>query len=346
MSNLLSADKLQNIRRNNFRKLIVAHININSIRNIFDALESIVKGNVDILMVSETKLDDFFPQGQFIINGFKSPFQLDCNKNGGGIMLYIREDIENLPIEAFYVELTLNKKKLLLCCSYNPHYRNIEKHFTALTKSLDLYIPNYDHFLIMGDFNAEVSDKYLKNFCENYNLKSLISTSTCYKNPERPTCIDLCESNVVEECHEPLSQNIDVEQNIPEIVHINNGNRGKDGNKNQNTTENTFSSVLKEIRLKNVDRLILAHLNINSIRNKFEALSSFVTDNIDILLISETKIDSSFPDGQFLIKGFSTPFRKDRNANGGGLLLYVRDDIPTKLLKTFDAPGNFERFFL
>ena len=44
----------------------------------------------------------------------------------------------------------------------------------------------------MGDFNAEVSDKYLENFCENYSLKSLISTPTCYKNPERPTCIDLC----------------------------------------------------------------------------------------------------------------------------------------------------------
>ena len=67
----------------------------------------------------------------------------------------------------------------------------------------------------------------------------------------------------LKKCHEPLSQNIDVEQNIPEIVHINNGNRGKDGNQNQNSTENTFSSVLKEIRLKNVDRLIVAHLNIN-----------------------------------------------------------------------------------
>ena len=44
-------------------------------------------------MVSETKLDDSFPQGQFIINGFKSPFRLDRNKNCGGIMLYIREDI-------------------------------------------------------------------------------------------------------------------------------------------------------------------------------------------------------------------------------------------------------------
>ena len=88
------------------------------------------------------------------------------------------------------------------------------------------------------------------------------------------------------------------------------------------------------------------HLNINSIRNKFEALSSFVTDNTDILLISETKIDSTFPDGQFLITGFITPFRKDRNAHGGGLLLYVRNDIPNNLLKHFNAPGDFEGFLV
>ena len=49
---------------------------------------------------------------------------------------------------------------------------------------------------------------------------------------------------------------------------------------------------------------------------------------------------------QFFITGFSTPFRKDRNSNGDRLLLYVRDDIPTMLLKTFNAPGDFEGFFV
>ena len=56
-----------------------------------------------------------------------------------------------------------------------------------------------------------------------------------------------------------------------------------------------------------------------------------IKDNIDILLISETKIDTSFPTAQFLIEGF-TIYRRDRDANGGGLLLYVREDIPSTLL--------------
>ena len=49
-------------------------------------------------------------------------------------------------------------------------------------------------------------------------------------------------------------------------------------------------------------------------------------------MISETKIDESFLKSQFLIKGLSDPFRIDRNIQGGGILLYVRKDIPTKPL--------------
>ena len=39
-------------------------------------------------MVSETQLDESFPQGQFKISGFSRPFRLDRNSNGGGIMLF------------------------------------------------------------------------------------------------------------------------------------------------------------------------------------------------------------------------------------------------------------------
>ena len=60
-------------------------------------------------------------------------------------------------------------------------------------------------------------------------------------------------------------------------------------------------------------------------------LEEIIKDKIDIFLISETKLDSSFPSEQFVIKGHSTPFRLDRNQNGGGLLFYVREDIPCKI---------------
>ena len=65
--------------------------------------------------------------------------------------------------------------------------------------------------------------------------------------------------------------------------------------------------VLKNLRLKNVNRMICAQLNINSIRNKFNSLVDITNNNIDILMISETKLDPSFPNGQFHIHGFSEP---------------------------------------
>ena len=48
-------------------------------------------------------------------------------------------------------------------------------------------------------------------------------------------------------------------------------------------------------------------------------------------MVSETKLDGSFPQGQFLIETFYSPFRFDRNKNGGGIILYVWEDIPVKL---------------
>ena len=56
--------------------------------------------------------------------------------------------------------------------------------------------------------------------------------------------------------------------------------------------------------------------------------------NIDIFLISETKLDDSFPSAQFKIEGFITPYRYDKKDNGGGLLLHIREDIPSSLLQS------------
>ena len=60
---------------------------------------------------------------------------------------------------------------------------------------------------------------------------------------------------------------------------------------------------LKSIRIRNLNKIVIGHLNINSLRNKFDFLVTQVKGYIDILMISETKLDESFPTGQFLIDG-------------------------------------------
>ena len=65
----------------------------------------------------------------------------------------------------------------------------------------------------------------------------------------------------------------------------------------------------KKIKIQSPDILISGYLNINSVRNKFEALPYIIDNNINLLLISETKLDDSFPSAQFQMKGFSVPYR-------------------------------------
>ena len=52
-----------------------------------------------------------------------------------------------------------------------------------------------------------------------------------------------------------------------------------------------------------------------------------VAQYVDILMLSEIKLDSTFPSLQFLINGFSVTHRCDQHSKGSGILLYVRDKI-------------------
>ena len=84
------------------------------------------------------------------------------------------------------------------------------------------------------------------------------------------------------------------------------------------------------MRLSCKNNLIIADLYINSIRNKFDLLKELVSDSIDILALSETKLDGSFPSSQFHIEGYMPPIRADRNRNEGGLLIFTNEGVPVK----------------
>ena len=85
---------------------------------------------------------------------------------------------------------------------------------------------------------------------------------------------------------------------------------------------------------------MIAQLSINSLRNKYDSLVQMLQNNLDILLIAETKIGSLFPAAQFKIEDYIT-YSLDRNANGGGILPYIRDDIPSTLLNSDMSIGIF-----
>ena len=70
--------------------------------------------------------------------------------------------------------------------------------------------------------------------------------------------------------------------------------------------------VLKENRLKYVNNPLIGYLNINSLRNKIVDLREIILElSLDYLVLSETKIDQSFPTAQLYIKGYEVRARRE-----------------------------------
>ena len=97
---------------------------------------------------------------------------------------------------------------------------------------------------------------------------------------------------------------------------------------------------MKKQRLDNANNTIIGHLNINSFRNKFVFIEDIIK-LFDVFLVSESKLDHTFPSNQFRINGYKI-FRLDRNRFGGGLILYINENIPCKPLQEHIHLPNFE----
>ena len=118
-------------------------------------------------------------------------------------MLDVQEDIppkllshDFSSAENFFIKFNLYKMKRLINCSYNPYKSNIRKHLDAIRKSLDALSTKYENIVLLGDFSTYVvDDDALQLFWKFYSLYSLIKQSTCFKNPENPSCIDLILTN-------------------------------------------------------------------------------------------------------------------------------------------------------
>ena len=112
-----------------------------------------IKDNVDILLISETKINSSFPKAQFHIDVYTS-YKRERNENGGGFQLYISDDVPSTLLKidpnfkAFFAELNI-RKKLLLCCSYNPNRNLINKHLDEIGRNLDLLSSKYDNFIFL-----------------------------------------------------------------------------------------------------------------------------------------------------------------------------------------------------
>ena len=103
-----------------------------------------------------------------------------------------------------------------------------------------------------------------------------------------------------------------------------------------NINKHTFKD-LRDVRRSYPKNFMAAHLNINSLRYKFDEIKEVLTDNIvDLLIISETKLDESFNDNLFSVDGYKVQ-RRDRNQYGGGLLTFIRSDFPSSWKQSLES---------
>ena len=120
---------------------IIVQININSISSKLNQLKELALKHVDVLVVCETKLNEAFPNSQSNMDDFSLVYRLNRNRNGRGVMIFVKEDI-------------LSK----LLSKYNfPIF------FNCIDKALDTY-SNYDNVLFAGNFNAKDDEPWLSTF--------------------------------------------------------------------------------------------------------------------------------------------------------------------------------------
>ena len=106
----------------------------------------------------------------------------------------------------------------------------------------------------------------------------------------------------------------------------------------RNNVQISDLQFLRKLRLKYPRNPFIGYLNINSLRNKIIDVREMISRlQLDYFVISEIKLDSSFPSTQFHIGDYEIRNRRDRDKSGGGLIEFVKKGIITKRLKNLET---------
>ena len=167
-------EEMKTLRLKHPKNIIIGYVNINSVRNKFEDFSNMVKDKFDILIIAETKLNPSFPNDQFSINGFKTPYRLDVSENSGGLLVYIREDIISKKLEGIRIpkdiqvipiEINIRKTKWLILPIYKKPTQDPKYFVDNISNIVDGFGKSRENVLILGDFNMEVQEKRALHHC-------------------------------------------------------------------------------------------------------------------------------------------------------------------------------------
>ena len=160
-----------------------------------------IKGKIDIGLISETKIDESLANQQFKINGYKT-IRRYRDGFGGGFIFYIKEQIpskvltlESIPrdIEVILLDFTVKNRKWLCIGLCKPPSQNEKYFLDHLSKTLGQLTCQYGKTILIGDFNLTVENN-LENFMNTFDLEYLIKKPTYFQSSD-PRCIGLILTN-------------------------------------------------------------------------------------------------------------------------------------------------------
>ncbi|MEW8547727.1 MAG: endonuclease/exonuclease/phosphatase family protein, partial [Candidatus Thiodiazotropha sp.] len=161
-----------------------------------------VSKNIHILGLSETKLKEHKLTSMFNVEGYQTPFRKDnCSNGGGGIMVYVRndinakrrEDLEINNISCIWLEISQDKgKSFLIGNMYRPPDSRVE-----YNDRFEDFIENVSkegkEIILLGDFNKNLLEENLdrewQNLTLSLGLTQMISRPTRV-TPNSQTLID------------------------------------------------------------------------------------------------------------------------------------------------------------
>ena len=172
--------------------MIFSYLNIISIRNKFGDLNKIVDGNINILCITETKLDESFPQ-----------FILHITDKKDGLMVFVNSHIPSRRLNDVKIpsntqiipsEINIRKEKWLVASIYKAPSQENKYFLWYLTNLLEFYSTRYEKVIVLADFNIEAENKGMKDFLQEDTFYNMMKQNTCFKG-DGGLCMDLVIAN-------------------------------------------------------------------------------------------------------------------------------------------------------
>ena len=199
--NVLFPD-LVNFRNKHISNFVFLHNNLNSYRHKHAYTTDILcNGLADLVIYSETKLDDTFLKNEFEIDGF-SLYRQDCTERSGGLLCHMRADIphcrlSNMEVneqgfESLILKVVIGDFETVFVAFYKHPFlldELFKKYFCTVADNL---FKSFSDIVFIGDGNCcPKRCSVINDLCELYGLKNLVDGPTCFKSKLNPSSIDV-----------------------------------------------------------------------------------------------------------------------------------------------------------